>query len=162
MEYLSLGGTDSKWDMLVTDLDIDNDGQREVVIKNMFYQTWDSYEFLRVFLPGEIDLRKEVTSKDLAGGKDVKHPPSIVPGLFKGSAIIRPFIFKGATYLHIYNYKRPDALGEVVNAYTPPEKVWIRKYKGGGKVELQPTPIEFDEVCEFDMIVTNKYIPKIN
>lgn len=144
--------------MLVTDLDINNDGKREIVIKSAFYTTWDSIEELKIFRPNEIELNAEVTINDLVFDKTGKYPPSYI----WGGAVVRPFIFKGTTYLHIYDYKRPGTPGEVVNAFSPPEKVWIRKLKQGGRTVPESTPAEYEDICEFDMIVTNKYIPKIN
>jgi len=146
------------YDMLVTELDIDNNGQKEIVVKHVFTSTSDSWEELKVFRKGEIDLSGPVTLWQLSMGQDGKHPPSYIAGGYR----VRPFLLEGTTYLHNYNFLKPKDPLEKPVVYTPPEKIWVRKYKGGGKRLPEFTPVEFRDICEFDMIVTDKYIPKIN
>ncbi len=145
--------------IIAAHLDIDNDGQDEVVIKGVFNLGEKyGYEELWVYERGEIDISENVIpTKVLFSGTDGKHPPRIIGS----GAHIRPFIYKGLVYLHEYDYRRlawetgePRALDE---PFLPPETVQIWQYldatPGPAKVSIQQNIL-----CEYRM----KVVPQHN
>lgn len=138
--------------MIVTEIDIDNDGKKETVVKSQFHDgSANGFENLRVFRLNEIDLEAKLTSRYLALGRDGVHPPRYIGD----PALLRPFIYQNATYLHIYNYFHPEP-GIKGGTYDPPETLSIRKYRSGGNYLPDFTPAAMEDICQFEMTIVNK------
>lgn len=99
--------------MLVTQIDIDNDGKKEWVIKNSFmfkapsnyvsdagntdFSGWDD---LRIFPADGLDLTIPLLSKQLTHGQKPGYQPGMLD--IQVALQLRPFIYKGRTYLSAY------------------------------------------------------------
>ena len=139
-------------------LDIDNDGQEEVVVKIQFNLGGkDGFEGLRVFSADEVDLSsRTVPLTMLLEGIDGKHPPQIIGY----SAMIRPFIYQGVVYLHQYDYRRLGQEGDEPSdsdePFTPPETVTIWKFLNTAPDKLNREAAQNDIQCEYRMDVITK------
>lgn len=127
----------------VAKLDINNDGQKEIVIKSAFFS--GSYgDELRVFSDDTLRLTKPITWRQLSTGQDNKGRPSII----HSGAILRPFVLNGITYLSSYSYYQPD-YEQKAPIYSPPEIMTVQKYIKGSV--SRDTPIQLEDICKFNM-----------
>ena len=99
--------------MLVTHLDIDNDGKKEWIVKNSFmfkmpnssisgvgdtdYSGWDD---LRVFPADGLNLATPLKSEQLTHGQKPGYQPRMLDN--QVALQLRPFIYKDKTYLSAY------------------------------------------------------------
>jgi hypothetical protein len=151
-EYMA--GTKRLRPILVTDLDINNDGEKEIVIKRQHFNGGpDSFEELLVYNKGQFDLDTVPSARVLSQGQPGKEKPRVIG--WGNMGIIRPFIFDGQTFLSIYTYYVPPPPNKAEPGI-PPHWMWVKKYRGGGKVwPGEETPLLLDDICKFDM-------PRIN
>ncbi len=135
-------GTVFQWPMPIAEFDVDNDGENEVVIKGTWFNgERDSQETILIFKRDEIDP-KQITKWSELVGQPGKRPRVIG----NGERIIRPFIFDGSSYLMMY-----EAEGR--GAFWGQQTMWVRQYKGGGRVyHPEETPLEIEDVCKFNMV----------
>lgn len=146
---------------LVSQLDIDNDGRPETLVKSSFMQDFSpSYgsavggeDTIFVFREGDIDLSKKIEFQDLFNGQGGKRKPIMISGSFK-RRLIRPFVLDRIVYLSTYEqrwedgeYSGPDTrlLGEYIN---------VLRYRGGGE-NLGAgnwSPLDLELVCRFRMV----------
>lgn len=140
--------------ILVTDLDINNDGEKEIVIKRQHFNGGpDSFEELLVYNKGQFDLDAVPSARVLSQGQPGKEKPRIIG--WGNMGIIRPFIFNGQTFLSIYTYYVPPPPNKAEPGI-PPHWMWVKKYRGGGKVwPGEETPLLLDDICRFEMIAIN-------
>lgn len=138
-------------------LDIDNDGQDEVVIKHMFnLGDADGSEMMLVFDAGDVDLSSsEVPLSMLNEGIDGKHRPQTL-----AATQLRPFIYRGVVYLHQYDYRH---LGAEENfptdsdvPFMPPETVTIWKFLNNPPGARERGEARRDVQCEYRMDVIAK------
>lgn len=138
-------------------LDIDNDGQDEVVVKHMFnLGDADGFEMMLVFDAGDVDLSSsEVPLAMLNEGIDGKHRPQTL-----SATQFRPFIYQGVVYLHQYDYRH---LGSEENfptdsdvPFMPPEKVTIWKFLNNPPGAQERGEARRDVQCEYRMDVITK------
>ena len=127
---------------LIAEVDINNDGMKEVAIKSQFFEGHNGFENLDV-LRGEFDLqKKQLTPKDFSG-REGPQPNSIAT-----CAVTRLFIYQGVTYVHCYDFFRPEP-GIKGGAFDPPEQLRIMRYVIGGRSRYELfTP---EDICEFTM-----------
>ena len=147
---------------LAADFDIDNDGRPDRVVKSFFMLSfWPAdrsvpggEDELWIFDEGQLDLARTVVLS--AFSKHVGHRrPARIADTTLGLAArsIRPFTYKGVTYLSVYE----QLAEEYPNPYR--ETMWVLKYQsgganlGGGKWE----PVKADRVCRFRMIAMKPY-----
>lgn len=151
-EYMS--GTKRVRPILVTNLDIDNNGTKEIVIKRQHFNGGpDSFEELLVYNKGQFDLDTVPSARVLSQGQPGKEKPRIIG--WGNMGIIRPFIFDGQTFLSIYTYYVAPPPNKAEPGI-PPHWMWVKKYRGGGKVwPGEETPLLLDDICKFDMIAVN-------
>jgi len=106
-------GEFTAWPILVTQIDIDNDGTKEWVVKNSFmfkaptnsisgvgdtdFYGWD---VLTIFPTDGLDLAMPLLSKQLTHGQKPGHQPRKLDN--QVALQLRPFIYKGKTYLSAY------------------------------------------------------------
>lgn len=162
---------------LVSEFDIDNDGQLDVVIKTQFARSIrpggssspGGTDALWVFKRGGVDLSKplEMDAVYAARGEDSprqlsyvtlrytdKDRPAALDPEYEVMAakIIRPFLLRGKAYLSVY----------VQWAATDPKRrrewMWVTRYRGGGKNLGKGNwePVEMDKLCRFGMFPTKK------
>lgn len=126
----------------MAEFDIDNDGENEIVIKRPWFNgERDSTETILIFKKDEIDP-KQITKWSELVGRPGKRPRVIG----NGERIIRPFIFDGMSYLAMY-----EATGR--GAFWGRQTMWVRQYKGGGRViPPEETPLQIEDVCKFNMV----------
>lgn len=147
--------------ILVTELDINNDGRPETVLKTSFMLSF-SYahgsvpggeDALWVFEQGALDLTKSLSVKNLFERNTRNKKPARIE--HPGYRIIRPFILYRKTYLSIYEQDwDPDSKGlAITNGLR--EYMRIVLYTEGR--EILPggdwSPLKVDEVCRFRMRV---------
>jgi hypothetical protein len=151
-EYMS--GTKRVRPILLTHLDIDNNGTKEIVIKRQHFDGGpDSFEELLVYNKGQFDLDTVPSARVLSQGQPGKEKPRVIG--WSNMGIIRPFIFDGQTFLSIYAYYVPPPPNKAEPGI-PPHWMWVKKYRGGGKVwPGEETPLLLDDICKFEMIAIN-------
>jgi len=107
---------------LLANLDIDNDGQMDVVVKLSFYGSRFGMEELLVLEQKALDASAEhIAFEDLRS-----------PRYTGNTAYVRPFIYRGTVFIHSYDYRRAtvreieQGLGET--PFAPPEVLTVYKY----------------------------------
>jgi hypothetical protein len=160
---------------LVSEFDIDNDGEPDVVIKTQFAlsiapgggSSPGGMDALWVFKRGGVDLSKplEMDTVYAARGEHSPRQLSYVtlrytdrdrPGVFglehevMAAKIIRPFLLEGKTYLSVY------VQWAVLDPKARREWMWVMQYRGGGRNfgKGKWEPAEVDTLCRFKMAVT--------
>ncbi len=146
---------------LVADFDIDNDGRPDRVVKSGFMLSfWPAgrapggEDRLWIFDEGQLDLTQTVVLSAFYKNVGQRRPARVAYdtlGLWARS--IRPFVYKGVTYLSVYEQRGEE--------YPKPyrETMWVMKYQsgganlGGGKWE----PVKADRVCRFRMIAMKPF-----
>lgn len=161
-----LGANHGDQPFLVGQVDIDNDGRPETLIKSSFMQNfWPSYESVEggedtifVFREGDIDLSKTIGFQDFFNGQPGKRKPIMISGSYE-RRLIRPFDFDGIVYLSTYEqvwedgeYSGPDTrlLGEFIN---------VLRYRGGGE-NLGGgnwSPLDLEQVCRYRMVAAPRH-----
>lgn len=143
--------------LLIADLDVDNDGRQDAVVKSSFmhgfwpggYGAPGGEDQIFVFDRDQLDLSRSMTRDDFYGRKGERRPARIAYdtlGLFARS--IRPFVYQGVTYLSVYEQHAVDDPKE------RRETMWVLKYRGGGEQLARGwEPVRADRVCRFRMIV---------
>jgi len=131
-----------QWPMPIAEFDIDNDGENEVVIKHSWFSgERDSQEAILIFKRDEIDPAQITKWSEL-----VVQPGKRPRVIGNGERIIRPFIFDGSSYLMMY-----EAEGR--GAFWGQQTMWVRQYKGGGRVyRPEETPLRIEDICKFNMV----------
>lgn len=147
--------------MLVAELDIDNDGNIDTVIKTGFmfdYTTWGGWDGrdggvddIVIYAKGAYDFTGEVTLHTLNHGQ---------PGWPKargfGGRWVRPFILGGVTYVSKYEdvWPREDGLPSRHQQYPTEENMHVLKYRGGGQNlgAGKYTDMDMEPICRFRMI----------
>lgn len=108
--------------MLVAEIDIDNDGQKDWVIKTDFMsrmttnegrgQSYGGNDDLRIFrLEGFDPLAANITSEQLFHGQRQNSPPRVIDRLIAerlDTVQLRPFIYMKKTYLSAYQVYWPN------------------------------------------------------
>lgn len=145
---------DNERPFIVSRLDINNDGRNEVIAKLIFNSgEKGGWEYLEVLNTGDIDISNEVIPlSSFWKSKNYRE------NRIMGGAVVRPFIYKKVTYVHIYEYRRLSEETEQPNdrdePYLSPEKVQILKYRG--LLSGQNQQAELDLVCEYQMKVISQ------
>ena len=155
--------------MLVAEFDINNDGAKEIVIKQAFMMNYFPSETGKVaggedrffvFESGTVDLNKPITFSEFYDGQSGhKRPALISPSENAPYRLIRPFILNGMTYLSGYQQRwsknfDPQRVREYID---------IVRYRGGsenfgpGKVGQERWgPLKVDRICRFQMHVVKQ------
>jgi hypothetical protein len=128
---------------LLTEIDIDNDGAKETVAKRTFYDMGSHYsERLLILSDFKLSESGQIQYDDFYR----KRPVSLAD-----AAIIRPFIYKGTTYLHWYEFKLPK--GDSTPDPTVYDKwILIRKYLGTRLNKEGYNEPQYRDLCEFNVI----------
>ncbi len=129
-------------------VDLNNDGQPDLVLQNLFYGTYEEPEenlgeqtmvYSSLAIMSARRLMIEVEELESWGRT----------GFFSGH-IVRPFIFNGTTYLSRYQRAYNDDDGPPYVYH--PESILIERYHGGPTITK---PLDMETVCEF-RVVSNK------
>lgn len=145
--------------MLVAEVDLNNDGQNEILLKTAFMLSYTpaggsapgGQDTIFAFRKNQVDLSIGVTGQMLYRQTGSESPVQIDDGTLGMSArIIRPFIYKGVTYLSVYEQLVPEFGSQEVTG----EKMWVLKYRDGGRNlgDGHWAPVQADRICEFRMI----------
>ena len=147
--------------MITAEIDIDNDGIPERVIKTSFMTTFDDSggrggeDVLLVFADKSLDVNKPVEfGASYVPEGNGKKPALItaLPGLPYRQ--IRPFVLNAKTYLTGYEQRWPNAQSAPVAEF-----FHVLRYRGV-RASNDPTDIrnvvEVDRICSFRMQVTTK------
>jgi len=164
--------------MLVAEIDIDNDGQKEWVVKHSFMDkmtTWEGMgqayggsDSLKIFPFDGFDPLAPLTNEQLFYGQKPDRPPRMIDRDVTeklDTAQLRPFVFKGKVYLSAYQVYWPNLeltkqLGH--NAIAKPDKVYpereymniLRVTTGGRRILGQVIETANTEtVCHIRMIM---------
>jgi hypothetical protein len=144
-----LADTKGRFWTLVTTVDIDNDGDRDVVVKSpIFDLTPSGFEELVVFSDNDFDLSNLPGKQDQVVGTRIGAKPRIIN---TGAAITRPFVLNGTTYLSDYYFNRDDRKG-TRRTFLPPERMRVHKYLDGGTRE-DGHRARLAEICVFEMTI---------
>ena len=162
----SLSANHANQPFLVGEVDIDNDGRPETLVKSSFMQNfWPSHDSVEggedtifVFREGDIDLNKTIKFQDFFNGQAGKRKPIMISGSYE-RRLIRPFVFDRIVYLSAYEqdwedgeYSGPDTrlLGEYVNVF---------RYRGGGE-NLGGgnwSPLDLERICRYRMVAAPRH-----
>lgn len=151
--------------ILVANIDIDNDGTVETVIKESFMQGYlPSYrsmlggeDSLFIFRNGDIDLTQQPINRRTFYDGFVGHrlPAQIIGFANSYSArLTRLFTYEGVNYLSAYSqaWLKDDA-----DPYQPPDREYMEvlQYHGGGDNlgKGKWSPLKIDTICRFRMTV---------
>jgi hypothetical protein len=158
---------------LLAEVDIDNDGQLDAVVKTQFAlsitpgggSSPGGEDHLWIFKPGTFDVSKPLGIEQLyaARGQDAPRQLSYVTLRYTdedrpaalardhelmAATIIRPFILGGKTYLSVY------VQWAVNDSKRRREWMWVMQYTGGGrnlgKGEWEPADV--NKLCKFRML----------
>lgn len=164
--------------MLTTEVDIDNDGQKDWVVKHLFMfkmptnviygaardHDYSGRDELGIFPPDGLDLTKDMTLKQLAWGQNPDRPPRRLGD--ETGLQLRPFIYKGKTYLSAYKVVWHD---EKIHVKRPkkyriyPDHEYLNVLKvlpGGQRIEMSVIETANTEiVCRIRMIMLNDAHP---
>jgi hypothetical protein len=149
---------------LIAYFDIDNDGNLDTVVK---VGSSKGYEWM--FSRGEVDSLSEETLTTYRDTKIDQSAPTTLSELMFGSdkygkpivtssGYLRPFIYKGKTYMANYSQGSYDAptkqsRANVKNSIPPHEKMIITSYAYKGVVDPMGKPQWTEELsCLFDMV----------
>ncbi|KXB32580.1 hypothetical protein AT959_02555 [Dechloromonas denitrificans] len=159
--------------MLVAEIDIDNDGQKEWVVKHSFMfkiptkfvsdagdEDYSGEDGLAIFPKDGLDLTMPLTLKQLVHGQKPGRQPRLLD--LKVALQLRPFVYKGKTYLSAYQFVLDDkSLSPKKNhryqLYPDREYMNILRVFAGGK-RLEGQIIETantENVCRIRMIMLN-------
>lgn len=148
-----VAGSETALPILLADIDLDNDGRRESVIKNSFMQDYyasrgsGGVDMLYVFpstmkrLPSLVSW-ESVLEGEMGGGK----PALITLGPDVPYRLMRPFVFERMTYLMGYQ--------QTHSAHILGEEMHVVRYLGGGSVRpssSERTPVQLLLECVFRM-----------
>ena len=149
-----LGSSEVEMAILVADFDINNDGQKETVIKNAFMLDYyvgggsGGEDMLYVFpllekTPALSTKWESMLSGEVGGGKPALI--TLAPGV--PYRLIRPFLYEGSIYLLGYEQSQQD------NELR--EHMHIVTYQGGGQPlgVGERAPIKLEHKCLFRMMV---------
>jgi hypothetical protein len=150
--------------VMVADIDIDNDGSIETVIKFSFLAGYvlaagGGEDSLAIYRQGSVDLIKQPLIFDaLYRGQDGRQPPAHISGSSYGFnyQVIRIFNYDGMNYLSAYGqqYLRKNAA-----SYDPPDREYldVLQYHSGGDNlgKGSWSPLKMDTICKFLMKVAN-------
>ena len=128
---------------LIGEIDIDNNGVKDSIVKRTFYGMGNHYSerllIISDFKPSKLG---SIRNSDFFK----KQPISL-----GYAAIIRPFIYKGTTYLHWYEFKLPE--GDSTPDPTVYDKwILIRKYLGTRLNKERYNEPQYEDICRFDVI----------
>ena len=145
---------------IAADIDINNDGKIETVIKNEFMSCYipgcyagDS-DVLSIFRKGDIDLMKGPIEWDVFFKGENGHPPlAVIYGPQSSCDLVRPFIYDGVTYLSCYHQKWIKDYMDFRNLTPDREYTDILKYQGVDDLGDGRKPIKAGTVCRFRMTV---------
>ncbi len=148
---------------IAADIDLNNDGQTKIVIKNEFMTCYNFYsadcspaDSWSVFRKGDIDVMKGPIEWDVPIQGQDGHPPlAYIYGRSSECRIVRPFIYDGVTYLSCYSQDW-GINGPDINRRTPDKEYTnILKYQGVEKLPLPDgrTLLKAETVCRFRMNV---------
>ncbi len=146
---------------IAADMDLNNDGQLETVIKDAFmcYRSGcDSAgsDVLFIFRKGDIDLMKGPIEWDVFFKGQNDHPPlAVIYGPQSSCDLVRPFIYDGATYLSCYHrkWKMQHYAHNFQDVIPIHEYTDVLKYQGVEKLPDGRSPIKAETVCRFRMTV---------
>ncbi len=149
---------------IAADMDINNDGQVETVVKDAFMGCYipgcdaGHADDLSIFRKGDIDLMLGPIEWDVFFKGQNDHPPlAIIYGPQSSCDLVRPFIYDGVTYLSCYHRKWLRDFRDFRDPrnLTPArEYTDVLKYQGVEKLPDGRKPIKAETVCKFRMIVT--------
>ena len=159
--------------MLVAEIDIDNDGQREWVVKHAFMfkiptkfvsdagdEDYSGEDGLAIFPKDGLDLTKSLTLKQLVYGQKPSRQPLLLD--IKVALQLRPFVYEGETYLSAYQAVFDDE--NTLPKKHPSHQLYpdreymniLRVLKGGKRLEGQIIETANTErVCRIRMIMLN-------
>ena len=149
---------------ITADMDINNDGQIETVIKHDFMSCYLGYggacnsgDSWSIFRKDDIDLTQGPIEWDVPIQGQNSHPPLAVILENLACNVVRPFVYDGVTYLSCYNRKLKSVhdyrKGTPHREYTD-----VLKYQGVEKLPLPDgrTLLKAETVCRLRMIVAKK------
>jgi len=146
-QYPNIFTDDGKtfYQLPVAEVDIDNDGQKEIVVQTDFNGDGRMPFSYRVFRAGEFDMSRVTTRSELAWGQGDRgnYPSFVGEGLWS-----RIFSYQGTTYLLRYGADATDrSLPQVIN-----QRMVVTRYYGGGRVFYgHQTKLKEEDLCVFHM-----------
>jgi hypothetical protein len=145
---------------ITADLDINNDGKLEKIIKSSFMSCYipgcnaGHSEDLSIFRKDDIDLTNgPLELQEIVNGKNGHHPLAFIYGQTSLCDLVRPFIYDGVTYLSCYYQKWVKDYRDIHNRTPDQEYTDILKYQGVEKLPDGRKPIKAETVCRFRMTV---------
>ena len=161
------GGTEQMHDVypnipfIAADMDIDNDGQLETVIKHEFIEcyvpgcVYGHADVLSIFRKGDIDLMNGPIEWHAFFKAQNDHPPlAVIYGPQSTCDLVRPFIYDGVTYLSCYHQTWIKDYRNFHDETPDREYTDVLKYQGVGTLPGGRQPIKGETVCKFRMRVT--------
>lgn len=151
---IQYGGPVGEGPALVAELDIDNDGKKDFVVKGCFMRTPaviqdGGADCLYIFRGKTLDLPNPIP-QEMLGPRGSASGPAVIAALPEVPyRLIRPFRFQGTTYLA--GYRQGDGRGR------SSDHIDIVKYLGGG-FYLGPgnrSPVQLVRVCKIQMRVVD-------
>jgi hypothetical protein len=127
--------------VLVAYFDFDNDGSKDTVVKigSSFFPGYARMSWAQEFLIVWRGQQLEITNTSNLW--DLEHPADkrLRPIIKWGYVYVRPFIYRGITYIASYAPSFRDDSGQNLNRYMPPypirEDIFIEKYSFTGQME---------------------------
>jgi uncharacterized protein (UPF0297 family) len=145
---------------IAADVDINNDGQIETVIKDGFMGCYIPgcnsvhADVLSIFHKGDIDLMQGPIEWDVfLKGQNAYPPLAVTYGQTSSCDLVRPFIYDGMTYLSCYHQKWLKDFRDFRNRTPDREYTDILKYQSVEKLPDGRSPIKAETVCRFRMTV---------
>lgn len=137
---------------LYSNIDIDNDGTSELVLKLRFFQgSPGTRDYLYVFPQGAIDFSEFRTHDDFLSRFIEKRITVLEHPVHQ-----RPFIFRKRTYIHRYQFTPRTFPGANPDQpFGAPEYIVISEYRGPAKPSAKQMPKRggvMREVCKFEMV----------
>ena len=126
---------------LVARLDVDNDGKAEDVTKLLFY--FGGYSEAILVMPDS-----KLSESRSIHYSDFNRKDKVVLGY---AAILRPFVYRGTTYIHWYDFKRPESPDRRPDPNVNKKWILVRKYLGAGPYKEGYEP-QYEDLCRFDVV----------
>jgi hypothetical protein len=155
--------SDQEQPMLIAELDINNDGQNDIVVKPHFMLTLEpahgsvpgGEDALLVFSKGDIELGRPLVLGLLYQTESGKRPALIAGGHTR--RVTRPFILGGRAYLSTYEQVwEGGEFRDLGNRFSRLEAEYINvlSYRGGShNLGTAWSPLDVDTLCRFRMVV---------
>jgi hypothetical protein len=145
---------------IAANMDINNDGQLNTVIKFEFMNCYISYhscnpaDSLSIFRKSDIDLMHGPIKWDVPiTGQNGHRPLAVIYGRQSTCNIVRPFVYEGVTFLSCYHRKWLKDLSDYRKGTPHWEYTDVLKYRGVEDLGDGRKAIKADTVCQFRMTV---------